>query len=148
MPTALRRPALLTLFLLAIAVPAAAQARPHTPAPGSAERREIMDALRIPIQREVRKPVIFEVRTLRVLGAWAFVEASPRRPGGAPFDYRGTRYQEAIDEGMFDDGVFAVLRRTDDGWRVLRFVIGPTDVAWIPWEEELGAPRAIFPYPS
>ncbi|HYJ78978.1 MAG TPA: hypothetical protein VEW03_05230 [Longimicrobiaceae bacterium] len=140
-------PALVALSLVASAR-VSAQARPHTPAPASPERRAIMDALRAPMQRELRKPVIFEVRTLRVLGAWAFVDAVPRRPGGAPFDYRGTPYQEAIDEGMFDDGIFAVLRRGRDGvWRVLRYAIGATDVAWIAWEEELGAPRAIFPYP-
>lgn len=139
--------ALALLLPLLAAATTSAQQRPHTPPRGSAERQAIMDALRVPVQRELKKPVIFEVRTLRVLGTWAFVEAVPRKPDGSPFDYRGTPYQQAIDEGMFDDGAFALLRREGGRWRVLRYVIGPTDVAWIPWEEELRAPRAVFPYP-
>ncbi|HEX8696605.1 MAG TPA: hypothetical protein VF746_29575 [Longimicrobium sp.] len=146
-PPAVRRAALALVPLLLAAARAPAQQRPHTPARGSAERQAIMDALRVPVQRELRKPAIFEVRTLRVLGTWAFVEAVPRKPDGSPFDYRGTPYQQAVDEGMFDDGMFALLRREGGRWRVLRYAIGPTDVAWIPWEEELRAPRAVFPYP-
>jgi hypothetical protein len=145
-PAAVRR-ASLALALPLVAAHAWAQQRPHTPARGSAERQAIMDALRAPVRRELGKPVIFEVRTLRVLGTWAFVEAVPRKPDGSPFDYRGTPYQQAIDDGVFDDGMFALLRRERGGWRVLRYAIGPTDVAWISWEEELRAPRAVFPYP-
>jgi hypothetical protein len=34
---------------------AASQARPYTPRPGSAERAAIMDALRVPVEKELRK---------------------------------------------------------------------------------------------
>lgn len=139
---------LLPVLLLAGAQTAAAQRRPHTPPPGSAERQALMDALRETVRRELGKPAIFQVRELRVLGEWAFADVSPRKPDGTPFDYRGTPMEEAWREGFVDDGMYAVLRRREGGWRVVRHAIGPTDVAWIPWEEELRLPRALFPYPD
>lgn len=134
------------VLLLAVATTAQAQQRPHTPERGSPERNALMDALREPVQRELGKRVIFEVRELRVLGDWAFADVSPRDPDGSPLDYSGTPMEEAWRDGFVDDGMYAVLRRTNGRWRVLRYAIGPTDVAWIPWQEELRAPRALFPY--
>lgn len=136
------------VLLLAVATTAQAQQRPHTPERGSPERQALMEALREPVRRELGKTAIFEVRELRVLGDWAFADVSPRNPDGTPLDYSGTPMEEAWREGFVDDGMYAVLRRTSGRWRVLRYAIGPTDVAWIPWQEELRAPRAIFPYPN
>jgi hypothetical protein len=141
------RRTLAPVLVLAVATTAQAQQRPHTPERGSTERQALMEALREPVRRELGKTVIFEVRELRVLGEWAFADVSPRNPDGTPLDYSGTPMEEAWREGFVDDGMYAVLRRTNGRWRVLRYAIGPTDVAWIPWQEELRAPRAIFPYP-
>ena len=146
-PAPLRRLILLLLPLLLIALRIEAQQRAHVPPRGSAERRAVMDGLRPTIERELKQPVIFEVRTMRVLGAWAFVEALPRRPDGSAVSYRGTPFQEAIELGVFDEGIFALLRRGPGGWRVVRYAIGPTDVAWDGWDREVGAPRGVFPYP-
>lgn len=136
------------VLLLAAATTAQAQQRPHTPERGSPERQALMEALREPVRRELGKTAIFEVRELRVLGDWAFADVSPRNPDGTPLDYSGTPLEDEWRDGFVDDGMYAVLRRTNGRWRVLRHAIGPTDVAWIPWEEELRAPRAIFPYPN
>lgn len=144
---AIRLLILLTL-LLASAREVGAQGRPHTPARGSAERQALMDALRETVRRELGKPAIFGVNELRVLGDWAFADVSPRNPDGTPLDYRGTPLEAAQREGMAGDGMYALLRRQNGRWWVVRHAIGPTDVAWIPWEEELHAPRAIFPYPD
>ncbi|HEX6746668.1 MAG TPA: hypothetical protein VF092_05180 [Longimicrobium sp.] len=145
-PSRILRSACVALVVAVAAGRAEAQ-RVHTPEPGSPERRLLMDALRIRMQRELNRPMIFQVRQLRVLGSWAFAEVVPRKPDGSPFDYRGTRYEEARNEGMMDDASVAVLHRTGGQWRVVRIAIGPTDVAWLGWDRELGAPRAVFPYP-
>lgn len=139
---------LLALLLLGSARAAEAQGRPHTPPRGSAERQALMDALRETVRREVGKPAIFEIRELRVLGEWAFADVSPRNPDGTPLDYRGTPMEEAWRDGLVDDGMYALLRRQGARWRVMRHAIGPTDVAWMGWEEELRVPRALFPYPD
>jgi hypothetical protein len=138
----------LPVLVLAFAQAAGAQQRPHTPERGSPERQALMDALRETVRRELGKPVIFEVRELRVLGDWAFADVSPRSPDGSPLDFRGTPMEEAWREGFVDDGMYAILRRQGGRWRVVRHAIGPTDVAWMAWEDELRLPRALLPYPG
>lgn len=138
----------LLLFAMAIARPAGAQQRPHTPPMGSPERQALMDALRETVRRELGKPAIFHVHQLRVLGDWAFADVSLLKPDGSPFDFRGTPMEEAWREGFVDDFTYAVLRRQDGRWRVVRHAIGPTDVAWQAWQEELHLSRALFPYPD
>lgn len=142
------RRVLLVVLLLASARAAEAQGRPHTPPRGSPERQALMDALRQTVRAELGKPAIFEVNELRVLGEWAFADVSPRNPDGTPLDFRGTPMEQAWREGMTDDGMYALLRRQNGRWRVVRHAIGPTDVAWMGWEEELRLPRALFPYPE
>jgi hypothetical protein len=144
----MRRSVLFALVLLvAMASRASAQARPYTPARGTPERQALMDALRVPLQRQMKKPMIFEVSSLKVYREWAFAEVVIRKPGGSPFDYHGTPYQEAIDEGMFEDMTFALLHLVNGRWRVVRYAVGPTDVAWLGWADT-GAPREVFPNPE
>lgn len=73
----------------------------YTPAPGSAERKAIMDALRGILGVE---DVVFVVRFLKVSGGWAWVETDPRSKDGR------NRY-EPVD---------CLLRKRQDTWTVLR----------------------------
>jgi hypothetical protein len=118
--------------------------KPHTPPPGSAERKAILDTLRAPVEKELDQKVVFKIDHFAVLGEWAFVRGVPQRPDGTAVDYSRSRYQEAIDEGVFDDWFCALLRKRGGEWNVVTYSIGATDVAWEPWSEEHGAPRAIF----
>ena len=123
-------------FVTALALAGAAQAQAiQTPAPGSAERRAILDAMRPQAEARLGPPVEFVVEEMRVSGTWAFVHAEPQRPGGGPI---------AAPRDDFRDGntTYAVLRRQGGGWRPLMVVVGPTDVAWVEYCEE--APRGLF----
>ncbi len=133
------------VFIAFLALCTCTLAQVHTPAKGSKERAILLDAIRVPVQRELKQKVVFEVRTLRVQGPWAFFDGSPRTPSGGTIDFRKTKFRDAVDAGMFDDITFALLKKNGSKWKVLRFVIGPTDVAWIPWADEFHAPKAIFP---
>ena len=123
---------------------AMAQDRPYTPKPGTRERQAITDALRAPVQGELKRKVVFEIGHLRVQGDWAFMKGAPQQPGGGAMDYRGTVYQKAIDDGMFDDGIVALLRKRGGKWQVVKYVIGATDVPYVEWDKEYRAPAAIF----
>lgn len=112
----------LALVLPFGAPPAAAQVT--SPAPGSAQRRAILEALRPTIARELRSPVEFVVRELRVERGWALVIAEPQRPGGGAIDGRHLPYFEDRD-GLT---VYAVMRLVWGRWRIHDHVIGPTDV--------------------
>src|SRR5215207_6421729 len=88
----------------------------HMPAPGSAERKAIMDALRVPAKRELGKNMVFQVGSLRVKDGWAVVSATPLKPDGSAFDWSGTKYAKCMREGECDTGIQALLRKSGNAW--------------------------------
>jgi len=135
---------ILILIFLPAVIPASAQTSPYTPVAGSGERKAIMESLRGPIERDLKKRVVFKVDHLKVQGGWAFIRGVPEQPGGAAMDYRGTQYEEAIKEGVFDDWFCALLQRQGGKWRVRIYSIGATDVTYEGWDKEYKAPPEIF----
>jgi len=130
-----------------VAAPAAVQAGGREVPVGDPLRRQLLDSLRPQVQRDLGgQPVQFMVDRLRLQGDWAFYSGSIQRPDGGAIDFSRTRYAGALREGVFDGpGMFALLRRVDGGWRVVTFVIGPTDVAYLDWPAAYGAPDSLFP---
>jgi hypothetical protein len=115
-----------------------------TPPRGSPLRAELMDALRPTISAEIGGPIEFVVTDLRVMPPWAYAYVRPQRPGGAPIDWSRTKFREDMASGTMSDGVMALLRREGAGWRIIEYVIGPSDVAWDGWRQERGLPRRLF----
>lgn len=118
----------------------------HTPEKGSTERKAILDALRIPVEKELKQKIAFAAEHFNVSGNWAFLGGAPQTPGGGRPNYRGTPYQEAINADMFDNNFFAVLKKSGGKWRVVHYDIGCTDVCYADWWRRYRAPKAIFPY--
>jgi hypothetical protein len=117
---------------------------PYTPKSGTAERKQITDALRSVVEKELAKPVIFRIDALKVQGGWAFLRGAPLQKSGKKMDYRDTPYQKRIEAGTFDDWICALLNRDGKQWRVVEHVIGATDVPFVDWAERHHAPAAIF----
>jgi hypothetical protein len=118
-----------------------------TPRKGSAERTAILNALRAPVQKDLKAKVQFKVDHLKMKGAWAFLRGVPQTSKGGKVDYSKTKYKGAIDAGAFDDGICALLKKQNGEWKVVTYVIGATDVAYEPWPGKYGAPKAIFGLP-
>lgn len=133
------------LILALIASETSAQA-PYTPARGSAERKAILGALRIPVEKELKQKIVFVTHNFSVLGNWAYVGGIPQTPEGTRPNLRNTVYREADEAGMFDDNFSALLRKTAGKWKVVTFAIGCTDVCYADWWRRYKAPKAIFPY--
>jgi len=127
------------------AVEAKAASGPHVPERGTAERKAIVDALRLPVEKMVKQPVIFKIDHLMSQNNFAFLLGKPARPDGAALDYSGTGYQAAVEAGAFDDGIVALLRKVNGKWKVVQYVIGATDVPYVEWDKKYGAPKGIFP---
>lgn len=53
-------------------------AAPHVPEKGSAERKAILDALRVPVEKQLKQPVIFKIDHLKVQNNWAFLTGRPQ----------------------------------------------------------------------
>ncbi len=143
----MKRLALALIFVAAMSgVPCHAQPI-ATPERGSTLRADVLDALRPAMEKETGGPVQFVITVMHVMGNWAYVDAKPQRPDGAPINWRATRHREAYDADMFSGLVLALLRRQDGRWTVVDTFIGPTDVAWYEWVQKYKLPEAFFQAP-
>ena len=137
--------ATLLLFLSLISLsPLWAEESPSTPKPVSPERKMLLRVLRTAVQQELKKPVIFKVDHFKVQNGWAFLYGKPLQLDGKPLDYKRTPYAEAMKQGIFDNWICALLQKQPNGWRVVRYVIGATDVPYTDWDRQYQAPPAIF----
>ena len=116
----------------------------HTPEPGSEERKAIMDALRVPAEKELGQKVIFNVEILKVAGDWAYARVSPTKPNGDEIDFTRTKYREQMEEGAFDPQGEALLRRKGDTWKVLEWAFGSTDVPSVEWPDKHRMPKSLL----
>jgi hypothetical protein len=133
-----------SLILLGFA-PTAFAADVQQPAKGSPLRTTLLDAARPTFETETGGPVEFVVTTLNVLGKWAYGNVKLQRPGGAPIDWSATKYAEANAEGMFDpENNLFLLSETPEGWSLVEFAVGPTDVAWEWWRDQRKLPGELF----
>jgi|GEM_PF-305342 len=73
-----------------------------TPAPGSMERRAILDAMRITIKELHQLDVIFIVRRMNVSRGWAWVHTMPRSKDGS---------------SMYED-FYALLHKENGHWTI------------------------------
>lgn len=136
--------ALLFCCSLLVCCPLWAQGSAYTLQSNAPERKAILDTLRSSVEKELKRTVVFKVDHLKVKNGWAFLRGMPVQPGGNPINYNGTPYEEAIKEGMFDDGISALLQKRRAGWRTIIYVIGATDVPYENWSKKYHAPPAIF----
>lgn len=116
----------------------------HTPAKDSAERTEIMDALRVPVSKELKQDVIFNVDKLNVQGDWAFLSGKPKNKDGGEPNWKITKYQESIDNDDFEEGIYALLNKKAGKWEVVTYMMNCTDVCYLEWDKEFKAPSAIL----
>ncbi len=141
--------ATLALIVLLVAVTCTLAANPvETPLPGSPLRQTILEALRVPVQKDLKQKLVFRVDLLSVKDSWAYFRGQARKPDGSPIDYRRTKYWKQIQLGMFDDWLCALLKLQDGKWRVVEFLIGHTDEPSIDLLERYGAPRELWRPPQ
>lgn len=110
---------------------------------GNPLRKTLLDALRPTIEKDLSQKIKFEVWTLRANKEWAFFGGQALQfKSGKPVDLKTTRYKDI--EPMDGPSVFALLRKKNNKWQMVTFIIGPTDVAWAGWDSEFGVPRAVL----
>jgi len=140
-----RRCAWLAIIVMGISAAAAAQTA-YTPEKGSAERTAILNALRVPVERDLKQKIVFVTDDFKVRGNWAFIGGKPQSSGGGTPNYRNTKYWTAFESDAFDNNIFALLKRSAGKWRVVTYAIGCTDVCYAAWWSRHRAPKTIFPY--
>ncbi|MFM9940688.1 MAG: hypothetical protein ACKVP7_14485 [Hyphomicrobiaceae bacterium] len=103
------------------------------------DRVAILDALRKPVSQALGAPVEFKVTRARICGDWAFVVATPQRPGGRAMRWAGTPC--AGDTSHLAGGL---MRRSGPSWSLVDHALCPSDVAWADWPERHQAPQFLF----
>jgi hypothetical protein len=90
----------------------------QTPAPGSRERRAIMDALRPQVEAAYQLKVKFSVRGLESNGSIALVFVEPLDSAGNVIGSRTTKNSrgEALE---LDGWVFAIVKKEAKAWRAV-----------------------------
>ncbi len=81
------------------------------------------------------------------MGEWAYADVEPRRTNGDKVDWRQTKFRRDVEADMFSGLVLALLRKQGGSWQVVEIAIGPTDVAWIEWQQQHKLPEALFKGP-
>ncbi|MBD2705312.1 hypothetical protein IC229_32135 [Spirosoma sp. BT702] len=114
------------------------------PAPGTPLRKELLNAIRQPVEKELKQAILFEVTSLKTSGNWSFGVLMPKRKDGKRIQYTHTPYAEAIEEGIFDEGISVLWYRQTGVWMIKTYVLGATDVAYGCWWRVFNAPKAIF----
>lgn len=121
------------------------QATIRTAPAGSAERKQIMDAIRPHIEKDFGKPVEFVVRGLNISGGYAVALLDAQRPGGRRIDISRTPLAAAQRRAGSDDPMIdcchaeAILRLVKGRWQVVEAAAGSTDVWYEPWCRRLRA---------
>ncbi len=122
-----------------------AVAGPVTPPSGSAERKAICDALRVPVVDEFGVRPIFVISTLNVLDGWAFLIGELKRTDGSPYNAERLDAERNGEGRPFDgDSIYGILRKKNGRWRALACSVGPTDASFVIWRREFGAPLELF----
>ncbi len=80
----------------------------YTPPSGSPERKEILDALRNDLKKNLRADVVFVVGHFKVKNGWAWIETNPRSTDGK------NSYEP----------IAALLRRTKGMWKIIDYAPG------------------------
>jgi hypothetical protein len=132
------------LLILAFSVSAAVAQKTYIPAKNSAERATILEALSVPVSKDLKQKITFTTRAVKVQGNWAFVAGQARNAKGRKPNWKLTEYQKQIDVDAFEDNLFALLRKKNGKWRVVTYMIGCTDPCYSDWDTQYKAPKAIF----
>lgn len=124
--------------MLLAPLPAFAQSV-SSPAPGTSERRAILDAVRPLVIAQVGPPVEFVVSDIRVSGRFAFVAVEPQRPGGGEID--DSHLDSDMRDGLHTE---AILVNRNGRWLVVEHGIGSTDVWYVGFCNDY--PRGLIPH--
>jgi len=118
---------------------------PVLPELDPADRRGILEALRVPLEKALGQRLTLKIRHLAVSPPYAIVFIVPRTLEGAPIDYaRIAKFSERAKAGVLDEASEAVLEKRNGEWTVLEYRVGPTDTKIGVWTEKYGIGDPAF----
>lgn len=110
---------------------------------GDKNRTEILSVVRDPIEDALHQEVSFKINHLVMQDGWAFLDAVPLTKDGKAMNYKGTMFEEWVDEA--DEVLWILLRNKGERWYIVEKVFFTTDATWVEWPRYFRAPQGIFP---
>ena len=107
--------------------------------PARVDRAGMLNAMRGRVAGDLGGRIEFKVERARQCGPFAFVLATPQRPGG-----REIRWQGTPCEGDTSHLVGALLKHRSGSWKLVDYALCPADVAWTNWPKKYKAPSILF----
>ena len=105
-----------------------------TPQPGSAERKDIIDAVRVMAGYDLGGPIVFVVDQLEIEDGYGFLRGTATRPDGTAINISQSPLvtRDEIPEDFIDgSSVQAFVKQLGGHWYVDAYSVGATDVWWI-----------------
>lgn len=140
---------LLTAILVLAAAcsqPPATTETPIAPAATSENSAALLSVLTPVVAAEIGVPVRLEIKQVNVQDEWAWIAVQPLQTDGSAIAWSTTALASRYENGAMDEsgGAYALLKQENGAWRIVTHVIAPTDVAWLSWPAEYGAPAEIM----
>ncbi len=140
------------LFTAILALAAACSQPPanteisNSPAASSENSAAMISALTPIVAAEIGAPVRLEIKQVNVQQEWAWVTVQPLQPDGSAITWSTTALASRYENGAMDESgyTYALLKQENGAWRIVTHVIAPTDMAWLSWPTEYGAPADIM----
>lgn len=99
----------------------------------NALRKELFNQLRAKLEPKAGKPILFS-GSLKAYRNWALFQGESQDKQGTPIAYPELGNSDTV----------ALWLRTKDGWMLVDYDCGHSDVFYLVWTEVYGMPKAFF----
>ncbi|MEM6911354.1 MAG: hypothetical protein AAF555_07195 [Verrucomicrobiota bacterium] len=96
-------------------------------------RKELFNQLRAKLEPKAGEPLLF-LGSLRAYRNWALFQGASQDRNGGPIAYPDLGNSDTV----------ALWLRTKDGWTLVDYEAGHSDVFYLIWTEAYGMPKAFF----
>lgn len=96
------------------------------------EKQKMLDALRPPIEHDLKQPVKFVGKEIQKCDNWALAITWPKQANGAAIDYSKTQYWQYYGDGG-GGPITALLKEENGSWRVAEYELGPARFSLPAW---------------
>lgn len=100
-------------------------------------RKQMFDLLRPHATKEAKVPVQFE-GSLKAFRNWALFTGETQDKSGTPIAFEGNGNSDTV----------ALYLNTAEGWKLVDFSFGHSDVFYEIWIEQYGIPRTLLGFPE
>jgi hypothetical protein len=132
------------LLILALCVSVTVAQKVYTPAEKSAERSAILNALSVPVSKELKQKITFSITKLKVKDNWAFIDGLPEKFKRRRAELENNQISGIHQKWRFRRRACRTSEKDQRKWRVVTYLMNCHDVCYMEWDKEFKAPKEII----